>query len=298
MKKKLSLLFALSVALFLTVSNVQAQAVKTAASSGLLYEITGKNLKKPSYLFGTIHMICEKDMFPPEKLKGYINQTGQMMLEFDMDDPAAIQKAVKYSMLADGKTMKDYLKPEEYSKIDELFKNYVGISFDNLQQFKPMISGAYLLSSPKVIGCQPPVVYDNFLAQTAVASKMPVIGLESVEAQIAVIDSEPLERQIKALNETAVNPEKDFGDFKTLYKTYLTQNSDDLYDLAASQMKTLGYSQPKMLDQRNLSWIPVIEKNISVTPSFIAVGGGHLGGEKGVVNLLRARGYKLKPIKL
>lgn len=123
MNKKLLLLFAI---LFLTASGVHAQTAKTA-NTGLLYRISGKNLKKPSYLFGTIHLICEKDMFPTEKLKSYINQTEQMMLEFDLDDQAAIQKALKLSMLADGKSTKDYLKPGEYAKIDETFKNYLGI---------------------------------------------------------------------------------------------------------------------------------------------------------------------------
>jgi len=32
--------------------------------------------------------------------------------------------------------------------------------------------------------------------------------------------------------------------------------------------------------------------------SFIAVGGGHLGGKNGVVNLLKAKGYQVQTIKL
>lgn len=298
MKKKLSLLSALLVALLLTVSSIHAQTKTTASDSALLYEITGKNLKKPSYLFGTIHLICEKDMFPAEKLKSYLGQTEQLLLEIDMDDQTVIQRAVKLSVLADGKTIKDYVKPEEYAKIDEVFKKYLGVSFDNLQSFKPLISQTYLLTSPKVLGCQPPVVYDNFLAQTATAAKMPVIGLETIEQQFAVIDSQPLEKQIKALSEAAANPEKGFGEFKALYQNYLTQNSDDIYNSLVSQMTAEGYNLTKFVDERNVNWIPIIEKNIRLTPSFIGVGSGHLGGKKGVVNLLRAKGYKLKPIRL
>lgn len=52
------------------------------------------------------------------------------------------------------------------------------------------------------------------------------------------------------------------------------------------------------IDERNINWIPIIEKNIAVTPSFIAVGGGHLGGKNGVIRLLRKRVYTLTPIKL
>lgn len=298
MKKKLSLLFAMFVLIFSTVSNIQAQSVKTTESSGLLYEISGKNLKKPSYLFGTIHLMCEKDMFPAEKLRSYINQTEQMMLELDLDDPIVMQKATKGLMLPDGKTMKAYLKPEEYTKVDELFKNYLGVSFDHFQTFKPSMASVVLLTSPKVIGCQPPAAYDNFLAQTAAAKKMPVLGLETVEAELAALDSQPFDKQIEALNKMASNPEKGFGDFKNLYQIYLSQNSDKMFELITGQLKADGMSQEKLLDERNTNWIPVIEKNIRVTPSFIGVGGGHLGGKKGVVNLLRAKGYKLTPIKL
>ena len=295
MKKKLSILFAL---LFLTVSGARSQTVKKAEQSGLLYEITGKNLKQPSYLFGTIHLICAKDMFAAEKMKGYIAQTGQIMLEFDMDDKAVIQKALGYSMLKDGKSVKEYLTADEYARLDSLYKNYVGFSFDVLQRFKPMISGAFLLTSPKVLGCQPPTVYDNYLAQTAAANKMPVIGLETAEEQIAVIDSAPLDEQIKALNAIGANPQKGIAEFQALYKLYLTQDSDALYALAAAQLKAEGYSQSKMLDSRNVKWIPAIEKNIAEKPTFIAVGAGHLGGKNGLISLLRARGYKLTPIKL
>jgi uncharacterized protein YbaP (TraB family) len=296
--KKLSLLFALFVLLFSTISNIQAQTVKTTASSGLLYEISGNKLKKPSYLFGTIHLMCEKDMFPAEKLKGYIKQTEQIMLELDLDDPVVMQKATKGLMLPDGKTMKNYLKPEEYAKVDELFKNYLGVSFDQFQTFKPVLASVVLLTSPKVIDCQPPTAYDAFLAQTAAANKMPILGLETVEAELAALDSLPFDKQIEALNKMAANPEKSFGEFKSMYQIYLTQNSDELYNLTVKEFKAGGISQEKLLDERNTNWIPVIEKNIQVTPSFIGVGAGHLGGKKGVVNLLRSKGYKLTPIKL
>ncbi len=130
------------------------------------------------------------------------------------------------------------------------------------------------------------------------AKNKKLIGLESMDAQMAVVDSVPLEQQIKELKEAAADPEKSIAEFKALTQTYLSQNSDGLYALLVSEMKKTGYSAVKMLDNRNISWIPVIEKHIAVTPSFIAVGGGHLGGKNGVVNLLRAKGYTLTPIKL
>lgn len=299
MKRRLSLLLSSLAALVLIVSNVQAQKTKSApGGSALLYRIDGKKLKKPSYIFGTIHLICEKDMFSAERLKSYVGQTAQLMLELDLDDAEVMKQAASGLIMAGGKTVKDYLKPEEYAKVDEVFKKYLGVSYDRFNAFKPSIASVLLLTSPKVIGCQPPAAYDSFLLQTAAANKMPILGLETVEAEYAALDAQPLDKQIEALNKMAANPEKTFGDFMNQYRIYLTQNSDELYNLTAKEFKTDGNSQTKLLDERNAAWIPVIEKNIKVKPSFIGVGAAHLGGKKGVVNLLRARGYKLTPIKL
>ena len=62
------------------------------------------------------------------------------------------------------------------------------------QTLKPNLLSGILLRSPKIIGCMGPVAYDSFLADTAKAAKMPINGLETVEAEFAAIDAEPLEK--------------------------------------------------------------------------------------------------------
>lgn len=299
MKRILLLLGAALTALVIHNSDTKAQPAATAGDSALLYEITGKDLKKPSYLFGTIHIICEKDMFPAAKLDSYFSKTEQLLLEFDMDDPLVMQKGAQLSLLPDGGSVSDLVSGEEYQKIDALFKSFVGLSFDVFKNFKPLTSTALLMTSPKVLNCERTLIYDSFLSEKAVAAKKPVIGLETIEEQIAVMDSIPVQKQVEALKKTAADPQVVVKGFKLLYETYLRQNSDELFNVAVTQLKPEeGYSQEIMLDKRNSNWISTIEKSISAKPSFIAVGGGHLGGEKGVLSLLRAKGYNLKPIKL
>lgn len=275
---------------------VSSQQTAPATGKALLYKITGLGIKEPSYLFGTIHIICPKDMFPAEKFDSYFAKTKQVMLEFDMDDPEVLQAAVVGSMLKDGKSVKDFVTAEDYAKIDAAYKDYLGIPFEPLQKFKPIVASTYLFTSPKVLGCQP-LVYDSHLAQLAGTKKLTVIGLETAAEQIAVLDSVPVEKQVKDLVSTASNPAKDITEFKKLYAAYLDQDSDRLYLLAATGMKEGGYSQEKMLDERNARWIPAIAKAVRSTPTFIAVGSGHLGGKTGVVELLRAKGFTLTPIR-
>ena len=51
-----------------------------------------------------------------------------------------------------------------------------------------------------------------------------------------------------------------------------------------------------MLNNRNNNWIPVIAAATKEKPTFFAVGAAHLGGEKGVISLLRKKGFKVTPI--
>jgi uncharacterized protein YbaP (TraB family) len=55
-------------------------------------------------------------------------------------------------------------------------------------------------------------------------------------------------------------------------------------------------NQDEMLDNRNLKWIPQIIETSKETPTFYAVGAGHLGGEKGVIRLLRKEGFKVTAV--
>ena len=276
---------------------VAQAAGKAEPASALLYEITGPGLKKPSYLFGTIHLICEKDMFPSERMMGYLGKTEQLMLEMDLGDPGTMQKVLAASMMADGKTVKDHVTPEEYARIDSLFKEYLGIPFEALSKLKPLMSSTYIFTSPKILGCQPPVMYENYLRQAASQRKLAVIGLETVEEQIAAIDANSLESQLSDLKKTAKDPQARIGEFRKMLELYLSQDSDGLYRYTEKQFEGSGLAAEKLLDARNQRWIPKIEASITGKPTFIAVGAAHLGGKKGVVSLLRAKGYKLDPIR-
>ena len=278
-------------------SGASAQTKKVEEASGLLYKISGKDLKKPSYLFGTIHIICPNDMFSMEKINGYLDQTEQLVMELDMDNPSEIQAMTAGMIMRDGKTLKDFLTAEEFTKVDEMFKTYMGMSVDALKQIKPFALSVMISTNPKAIGCSPGS-YEASLLKSATDKKKGVEGLETVSSQFAVFEKTPLEKQAKDLYKLALDPQKSFDNFKKLVEAYKSQNSDNLYSMMNAQMSENKALQSSLLDDRNVDWIPKIERAIAGKSSFIAVGGGHLGGEKGVITLLRAKGYKIEAIKL
>lgn len=278
-------------------SAASAQTAKRAPESSLFYKISGKNLQQPSYIYGTIHIICPNEMFGMEKLNGYIDQTEGLLMELDLDNPAELQSMAAGLAMPNGKTLKDFLTEEKYAKVDEMFKNNLGVSVENFKNYKPFMLSVMISTSPKSIGCTPPGSYDMSFTQTAIAKKKPVEGLETAAAQYEKMDKKPIEKQAEELYEMALNPQKSIDEFKQLITVYKSQDTEKLFTIMDGQLGDAGF-QKVMLDDRNTDWIPKIEKAIAEKPTFIAVGGGHLGGKSGVISLLKAKGYTVEAIKL
>lgn len=212
-------------------------------------------------MFGTIHIVCPNDMFSMEKLNGYLDQTDRLIMEIDFDNAEEMQSMGNDLQMAGGKTLKDFLNAEQFAKVDEMFKNYMGISAENVKQIKPFFLAVMVSTSPKALGCNPGSYEKSFL-QSAIEKKRGVEGLETIASQSAAIEKIPLEKQAKALYEMALNPQKSVNEIKKLIETYKTQNSDSLYSFMDAQMKSQKDFQGILLDDRNKDWIPKIEKAI------------------------------------
>lgn len=289
-------------ALFITIAAlfgaVSAQKAKPAEEKALLYKISGKNLKKPSYIYGTIHLICPDQMFGMEKLNGYIDQSDGVLMELDLDNPEELKSMFAAFQIPDGKSLKDFLTAEEYAKVDEMVKNYIGVPVENLKTFHPFMLSTLITTSQKAIGCMPPGSYDKIFMETAVAKKKSVEGLETVADQMKTINRKPMKKYAEDLYKLALDPQKSVDEFKNLVITYKLQNSDELYEKMVNGKLGDAEFEKALLDERNADWIPKIEKSIGEKSIFIAVGAGHLGGKNGVLELLKKKGYKIEAIRL
>ena len=262
--------------------------------NALLYQVSGKNLTAPSYLYGTFHLLCPTDLSVTDAMKKAVTDTKQLYLEIDMDDPALQSTMMKSMMFTDGKTVKDYMSAEESTLLDTYLQKTPGMSLAALSAVKPL--GLYSFMLIGALGCQP-ASYDLTLMQLAAKDKKEVLGLERVEDQVAIFDKIPIDKQVKMLVDMARKPDEAKLDLAKLLAAYKAQ------DLTAmmKQMKESKYDgledfEADLLDKRNQNWIPVIEKAAATTPTFFAFGAGHLAGDKGVVALLRKQGYTVKAV--
>ena len=82
-----------------------------------------------------------------------------------------------------------------------------------------------------------------------------------------------------------------------MYALYKQEDIQGLYDLTEKYMvDEMAAIESKLLEDRNRKWIPRLRSMMSDGKIFIAVGAAHLGGEAGVISLLKEEGFNVFPI--
>ncbi|WP_431109440.1 TraB/GumN family protein [Winogradskyella poriferorum] len=285
MKRILSLLVITTLSIF----SITAQELENST----LWKIEGNGLESPSYLFGTIHMTCDATL--EDDVKKALDETTQIVMELDMDDPSMQSKVMQGMYLKDGKTLKDFVSEEEYKSIDSLFINNMGMSVKLLENVKPF----FLMSMfyPKMIDCQMQS-FELELTKIASEQKEEIYGLETIEEQIKVFDGIPLEDQYADLIRMAKdNLAFDKTTFSKMLKIYKEEDINALIDIMDDDTNsTMSKHQDVLLEQRNKNWISKIGEYAKEQPTFFGVGAGHLPGENGVIQLLRNAGYTVTAV--
>jgi uncharacterized protein len=260
----------------------------------LLYEISGNGLAQPSYLYGTIHIICKSDFIMTEATKQKFGTSQQVYLELDMDDPSMMSEMQKYMVMTDGSTLKNLMSESDYQKVATFFKDTLKTNIEMLAKMKPFVSS--MIALPKMMAC-PTQSYEETFMKMAKDQHKEILGLESVGDQFGALDKMGMKKQADLMLVQMVehwNEGKE--EFQTMIKDYKNQDVDLLLeDMAKSKMSDSDFEKD-LLETRNSNWIPKIAKIVSEKPTFFAVGAGHLGGEKGVIALLKKQGFTVKAV--
>ena len=273
-------------------------AVDTLENS-LLWKITGNDLEKTSYLYGTIHMIAKDDFFVTENTEKAIAETERMTFEInveDMNNMSMMMSMMMNAFMKDGGSLKKLLTEEEYGLVKAKFDE-IGLPIALFDKVKPMFTS--MMTSMDMSGGNPMesgdvVSYEMEFMEKAKAQKMEMQGLETVEYQMSMFDSIPYEAQAQMLVESVkagdvASAETD--QMAQMINLYKTQNLNGLSDLISADEEGMGNYEDILLVNRNKNWIPIMAEQMKSKATFFAVGAGHLGGEEGVIRLLRNAGY-------
>jgi uncharacterized protein YbaP (TraB family) len=262
----------------------------------LLWKISGKNLTKPSYLFGTMHILCADDAVLSDGLKNVINHCDEIYFEIDLSNMSAMLNSLKFLRMNNETKLSDLLSVQDYSKVKSYFTKHVAmLPFGMLEHFKPLLISSMI--EEEDLGCKTTDGMEMEIMKTASSVKRKINGLETVEFQARLFDSIPYQKQAQDLVSYIDSEDEYSKTMDTLVRVYKEQDLDKIDELTRKGDVTISDYTDLLLNGRNRSWIGRMDSLMPAKSLLFAVGAAHLPGDNGLIQLLRKSGYILTPLK-
>ena len=265
------------------------------SGKGLLWEISGMQLKQPSYLFGTIHSDKAEVIKLPEKVEKIFNQSDSFSAEVNLDVLSVIQMS-QSMMLKDNQKLKSLISTKQYQTSVELMTQR-GIPEMIINRMAPW-AVAITISLPKQ---ESDIVLDMKLYLDAQKQGKAVYGLETVAEQLFAFNNMPIDDQVKMLEQAIEQHHLLPAMYKELFTAYLER---DLGKLQKLEMKYKDeknsllddYLTKELIIKRNYRMQDRMMERLIEGNAFVAVGALHLPGKEGLISLLRKRGFTVRPV--
>lgn len=284
------------------------------ANAQLLYKISGNGLNTPSYIVGTYHLAPASyvDSIPGARVA--LETAEQVCGELSMDEMSSLegtQKVMAAMMLPDGQSLKDVLSEEEFAKLDAFMADVMGVGLSNpmvgaqLGKMTPMAIATqlqllqYMKMTP---GFNPNALIDSYFQTEAAKNGKPVIGFETMDFQISVLyKGRSIERQKVQLMCMIDNREYELMMMKTLTEAYFAQDIAKLLEVTEEKLGNKCDSTPEedeaLIYGRNADWAEKMPAIMGDKSTLFVVGAAHLPGERGVLELLKKKGYAVEAVK-
>jgi uncharacterized protein YbaP (TraB family) len=269
--------------LALSLSAIGQKSLPKNDFNTLLWQISGNGLPQPSYLFGTIHMLCKDDAMLSDSLKKIIRNCKDVYLEVDMDNIFEMMGLLKSMKMRNDTTLADLMDKKDYDRVKAFFQEKSGlIPFSMLETYKPLLAVSTLAES--AVPCESSVAMEQLIMEEAKRNNKNIKGLETMAYQAGIFDSIPYrlqaEQLIKYVDSSSVEKDQESNEFKELADAYKKQDLKKLEEL--SNKNDIGVSNftDLLLYNRNRNWVEKLKSLLPVKTLLIAVGAGHLPVKK------------------
>lgn len=260
----------------------------------LLYKVSKDSSDvKPSYIVASNRLINPMGTITQvSELRNAMTDTDQMYFEVNK---AAYQETINGAKkLADGKTLLSLLTPAQQTKLNAFLKKYMEVDFrspyvqkkyGNLTPAALMEDMEQLLFVANHMGMYDPThTFDQYFEAQAKANNETVGGLSDVDAYINATYKSDLKQQVARLVEFLENEPTELAKLNKAVGAFKAQDVD-----AAAKATGAHVSQPTLE-----AWAAKVQTVMAEKPTFFVVDAANLGGENGLLQLLRNAGCKIE----
>ena len=282
-------------------SQAAAMSSAKAAPVPLLWKVSDGD--SSLYLLGSFHMLKPDDYPLSADIDAAFDDAESLLFEIDpaaMTSPETIAKFQQASTYDDGRTLSQVLPAATRDKLEKVLAASGG-SIAAYEAAEPWaVNLGLVLGIAQAMGFRAEDGLDQYFMARAEKAGKPVAGLESVDAQMAALDGTPHAEQIAGLDEFLSDPTKAVTEMRTLHASW---RQGDLKSLNQKFRMDMARESPvsyKLVNvDRNNAWLSTLEQRLKVAGSddtLAVVGTLHLLGDDGVVEKLRAKGYKVERV--
>lgn len=210
--------------------------------------------------------------------------------EFNLAD-ANLELIQQHAQLPNQQLLTDFISEKQFFKLEKIFLKSVNLPLRGIINYKPIFIINML--AERILLEEKCISMDSELYQIAGKMGKDLTGIETFEEQLVVLNKIPIKYQIRSLLKIGRNINQFRKQLKQLLVTYESANLQRIHKVSKNSM---GGTRRLMLYDRNQLMANRISKKIINQSLFCAVGAGHLGGKKGILRLLKLKGFKVKPV--
>ncbi len=267
----------------------------------LLWKVSG-SAGAELYLLGSFHLLKPDDYPLSPDVDAAFAASSRLLFELspeEMTSPQLATQMMQAAIRRDGSALKDELDADTWQRL-QTWGTANNMPIERLAGLKPWFIGLTIsLSQMARQGLDAQAGLDRHLMQRAEQAGKPATGLESAASQISLLDGMSADEQRQLLREALEQVAKGDEQSRRLHDAW--RRGDDVVlwrDMAAQMRRDYPGLYQRINVDRNDSWLPMLQQRLQAGQgsTLVVVGALHLLGSEGVVEKLRAKGYKVERI--
>lgn len=269
-------------------------SLSLSMSAQLFWKVTGNGLERESYILGTMHDAPVSMIDEIPGLNDAIQNCDLAIGEVDKNDQGP-QIDMMELMVPPDNTLDKLLSPEDYHIVEKVVNERLestGVTMDQLLMFRPGLIRILAMDtdlSARSDSDSEEMHFDIAILERAAAAGHATMGFETEAEHVEWLVRAPLKDQARWLLSMCKNYDNQEG----LDEAYINQDATVTFE---SRVTDEGY-RDFFVNQRNRNWAEKLDELMPEKSCLVCVGAAHLSGEKGLLQLLRDRGYTVEPVQ-
>jgi uncharacterized protein len=283
-------------------------AIPETAHAGTCFVWRVTNTPAPCYLVGTVHALSARDYPLPKGYDQALHDSKRLVFEIKPDPASEFPaKFVRAATYPNGDYVQRHVHPKTWEIISVNFRRAgrLGQSFrlgnyyveHGVEQLRPWAIAAIFYGIPGYSDVHSAFGVDNYFAHEGKRKHKEMAGLETDDEHVEVLRGMNDTESELMLLDAIIHRNEEKGWEEQLRSAWKRGDIAGVREYIARSANLNPGAHVKLLDYRNIKWIPRIKQEFdSGKPTSIVVGSGHMLGPNGLIALLRKSGYQFEQL--